>query len=209
MESQFPREGSIPEFLAALASPEDAHGGLAAAAIAGAMGASLLHRGSALPQSLADDDNLAAHVSVSGALARIQEELLETVETQTAVRLFAARNLPQANEAERETRARAVQIALRAAADVPLEVMRLCEDALRHAESVADRRRRRAAPEVELGVALLEAAFNAARSNLEAKLPILTDTSHVASIGEELARLSQSASAATDRVKALVRIPPT
>jgi len=207
---RFPMEGSIPEFLAALASPEDAHGSLAAAAIAGAMGASLLRMVAALPRTLSSgDDDATALVSAAAALVRVQEELLETVETETAVRLFAARSLPKASRAERAKRESAIQFALRAAVDVPLEVMRLCDRALQRAEAVARRSSRAASTDVELAVALLEAAFNAARSNLEAKLPILTDAGHVTSIGEQVARLSDDAGSAADAARSLVKVSPT
>jgi len=207
---QFPKEGSIPEFLAALASPDDAHGVLAAAAIAGAMGASLLRMVAALPHALPDgDDDPTALVSAAAALVRVQEELLETVETETAVKLFAARSLPKASRAERAKRESAIQFALRAAVDVPLEVMRLCERALQRALVVARRSPRAALTDVEFAVGLLEAAFNAARSNLEAKLPILTDVAHVTSIGEEVARLSEDAVRAAAASRSLVKVSPT
>jgi len=161
-ELRFPNEGSIPEFLAALASPEDTHGALAAAAMAGAMGASLLQMVAALPQTLPRaDDEPTALVRAIGALVRVQEELLETIETETAVKLFAARNMPQASKTERAERESAIQLALRAA-DVPLEIMRLCGRALQHAETVAGRSARAASIDVELAVTLLETAFNAA-----------------------------------------------
>jgi len=207
---RFPKEGSIPEFLAALASPEDAHGSLAAAAIAGAMGASLLRMVAALPQTRPNgDDDPAALVSAAAALVRVQEELLETVETETAVRLFAARSLPKASRAERAKRESAIQFALRAAVDVPLEVMRLCDRALQRAEAVARRSPRAASTDVEFAVAMLEAAFNAARSNLEAKLPILADAAHVTSIGEQVARLSNDAASAADAARSFVKVSPT
>ena len=208
MESRFPKEGSIPEFLAALASPDDAHGVLAAGAIAAAMGVALLQRTASLPHALADGNDQ-EHVGAIATLVRIEEELLETVETQTLVNLFAARSLPQASQAEHETREKALQLALRAAADVPLEVMRLCVSALQRAETVAGRRGRGAAAEIELAVALLETAFNSARSNLEAKLPILTDTPHVAWVGEQVARLSHDASTAAKAVRCVTTVPPT
>ena len=55
----------------------------------------------------------------------------------------------------------------------------------------------------------VEAAFNAARSNLEAKLPILTDAAHVTSIGEQVARLSDDAASAADVARSLVKVSPT
>jgi len=207
---RFPMEGSIPEFLAALASPEDAHGSLAAAAIAGAMGASLLRMVAALPQALPNmDDDPTALVSAAAALVRLQEELLETVETETAVKLFAARSLPKASRAERAKRESAIQFALRAAVDVPLEVMCLCERALHRAKVVARHSPRAASTDVEFAVAMLEAAFNVARSNLEAKLPILTDAAHATSIGEQVARLSDDAASAADAARSLVKVSPT
>lgn len=207
---RFPKEGSIPEFLAALASPDDAHGTLAAAAVAGAMGASLLRMVAALPQTRPDaDDDPTALVSAAAALVRLQEELLETVETETALKLFAARSLPMASRAERAKRESAIQFALRAAVDVPLEVMRLCERVLQRALHVAKRSPRAASTDVEFAVAMLEAAFSAARSNLEAKLPILTDAAHVTSIGEQVARLSDDAASAADAARSLVKVAPT
>jgi formiminotetrahydrofolate cyclodeaminase len=209
-ELRFPNEGSIPEFLAALASPEGTHGVVSAAAVAGAIGASLLQMVATLPQTLpADDDEpTASTASAAAALVRIQEEFLETVETETAVKLFAARNMPHSGEAERVRREDAIQLALRAAADVPLEVMRLCVHGLQHAASLAGRSPRAASADVELAVALLETACNGARSNLEAKLPSLADAMHVTSIADQVAHLSRDAARAADAAKSLVQLPP-
>lgn len=208
-EIKFPNDGSIRDFLAALASPEDAHGTVGAAAIAGAMGVSLLQMVAALPQTLSHGSGAAELMSAAAALVRIQEELLETVETDTAVKLFAARNMPQASTAERVKRESAIQFALRAAAEVPLEVIRLCGSALQRAKTVAGRSPRAASTEMELAVALLEAALNAARSNLEAKLPILSDGVHVASIAEEVAGLSHDAAVAAEGARSSMKPPPT
>jgi len=208
-ELRFPNEGSIPEFLAALASPEGTHGVVSAAAVAAAMGASLLQMVATLPQTLPEgDDDRTALASAVAALVRMQKEFLETIETETAVKLFAARNMPHSGEAERVRREDAIQLALRAAADVPLEVMRLCVHGLRHAASLAGRSPRAASADMGLAVALLEAALNGARSSLEAKLPSLTDAVHVASIADQMAHLSRDAARAADAAKSFVQLPP-
>ena len=105
----------------------------------------------------------------------MQEQLIETIETETAVKLFAARNMPQASETQRSKREAAIQFALRAAADVPLEVIRLCALGLQHARTVAASSCRAAGADVELAIALLRLGVTGARSNLEARLSSLTD----------------------------------
>jgi formiminotetrahydrofolate cyclodeaminase len=67
----------------------------------------------------------------------MRQQLIETIETETAVKLFTARNMPQASAAQRSDRQDAIQLALRASADVPLEVMRLCAQGLELAATVA------------------------------------------------------------------------
>ena len=203
---RFADESTIPELLAALASPDDAHGVIAAAAVAAAMGASLLQMVAALPPG---DDERGALVKTGAALGALQQDLLETIETETAVKLFAACRLPHAIKSERAERERAIQVALRASTEVPLEVMRLCVSGLQHAETVAGRSRRTTSPDFVLAVALLEAAFNAARSSLEAKLPILTDAAHAASLADRVARFSEQAAAAADAAKSSATVPPT
>jgi formiminotetrahydrofolate cyclodeaminase len=173
------------------------------------MGASLLQMVATLPQMLPlGDADRTALASAVAALARMQEEFLETVETDTAVKLFAARNMPHSGEAERVRREDAIQLALRAAADVPLEVMRLCTHGLQHAASLAGRSPRAASADVELAVALLQTAFNGARSSLDAKLPSLTDAVHVASIAAQIAHLSRDAAQAANTAQSFVQPPP-
>ena len=123
---------------------------------AGAMGTSLLLMITALPTTRSDSiDERTALMHAAAALGELQEQLIETIETETAVKLFAARNLPQASDTQRSKREAAIQFALRAAADVPLEVIRLCVLGLKQAQTVAASSCRAAGSEVELAVALL------------------------------------------------------
>jgi methenyltetrahydrofolate cyclohydrolase len=125
-----PQPGSdapIREFLTALASADAAQGAVSASALAGAMGTSLLLMVAALPTTRSDStDERTALMGAATALGDVQEQLIETIETETVVKLFAARHMPQASKAQRSKREAAIQLALRAAADVPLEVIRLC-----------------------------------------------------------------------------------
>jgi formiminotetrahydrofolate cyclodeaminase len=163
----------------------------------------------ALPKTRSDSStDRTALIGASTELSGVQEQLLETIETETVVRIYAARNMPQASAAQRTEREAAIQLALRAAADVPLEVIRLCALGLQQARTVAKHCSRAAAAEVELGVALLQAGFSGARSNLEMRLSSLTDVLYTTSIVEEIARLSDESTSAATAAAASVRIPP-
>lgn len=199
----------LREFLAALSSAESAHGAVSVAAIAGGLGASLLQMVAALPKTRSDSaPDRTALIAASTGLERVQEQLLETIETETIVKVYAARNMPQASADQRSERDAAIQLALRAAADVPLEVIRLATLGLNHARTVAEHCSRAAATEVELGIGLLRVAFSGARSNLEVRLSSLTDVLYTTAIVEELARLSEEATSAANAAEASIRIPP-
>ena len=207
-----PRESSdasIREFLAALSSAEAAHGAVSAAALAGGLGTSLILMVTALPKTRSDSaTDRTALIAASTALSALQEQLLEAIETETVVKIYAARNMPQISAAQRTEREAAIQLALRAAADVPLEIMRLCALGLQHARSVAEHCSRAAAAEMELGLTLLRAGFSGAQINLERRLGSLTDVLYTTAIVDEIARLNEEATSAASAAEASVRVPP-
>lgn len=204
-----PSEISIREFLAAVASADEAHGAISAAAVAGGIGVALLAMVAALPKTRSDSAaDRTELINAATALTEVQEELIETIETETAVRIFAARHMPQASEPQRVDRQAAIQLALRAAADVPLEVMRLTVRGLKLAETVAAHSSRAASADVQLAVALLHAAFSGARANLEGKLSSLTDAPYSTSVVDELAKLSEDTTTAMRAAESLLQVPP-
>jgi len=201
-------DAPIRELMTALASTDGAQGAVSAAAVAGAMGTSLL-RVAALPTTRSDSlDERAALIGAGTALGDLQEQLIETIETETVVKLFAARNMPQGSPAQRSKREAAIQLALRAAADVPLEVIRLCARGLAHAQTVAASSCRAAGSEVELAIALLRVGLTGAQSNLEARLSSLTDVVYTQAVVEEIATLSEEATTAARAAELLVQAPP-
>lgn len=204
-----PRDISIPDFLTAVASADGVHDAVSASAVVGGIGASLLLRVAAIPKTRSKSvDDQASFIDVSTALSGVQEQLMEAIETETAVKIFAARNMPQTSERQRTERQAAIQLALRAAADVPLEIMRLCDSGLKLAETVARHSSRAASADVQLAVALLHAAFCSARASFEAKLSSLTDTRFITSVVDEIARLSDEASRAARAAESHLHVPP-
>jgi formiminotetrahydrofolate cyclodeaminase len=204
-----PSETSIRDFLAAVASAEEAHGAVSAAAVAGGIGVSLLALVAAFPKTRSDSaDDRMELMKAATALSDVQEQLIETIETETAVKIFAARKLPQTSEAQRTERQAAIQLALRAAADVPLEVMRLCVRGLKLGRTVAGHGARAASADVQLGVALLHAAFSGARANLEGKLSSLTDAPYITSVVDDIAHLSEETVTAMRGAESFLRVPP-
>jgi methenyltetrahydrofolate cyclohydrolase len=198
----------IREFLTALASANATQGAVSAAAVAGAMGTSLLMMVAALPTTRSDSiDERTALMGAATALGDVQEQLIETIETETVVKLFAARHMPQGSQTQRSKREAAIQLALRAAADVPLEVIRLCALGLKHAQTVAASSCRAAGSEVELAVALLRGGLTGARSNLEARLSSLTDVVYTKAVVEEIAQLSEEATTAARAAESSVKVP--
>lgn len=205
----FPTDTSIREFLRAVASADEAHGAVSAAAVSAGLGTSLLLMVAALPQTRSGSiDDRTRLTEAAVGLADLQEQLLETVETETAVKIFAARNLPQGSEPQRAERQAAIQIALRASADVPLEVMRLCARGLKLAQTVAAHSSRAASADVQLGIALLHAAFGGTRSNLDAKMSSLTDARYITSVVDESDRLTEEVTAVVRATEGLLRVPP-
>jgi methenyltetrahydrofolate cyclohydrolase len=208
MRNLIPNETSIRDFLSALASQDGIHGAVSASAVSAGMGIALLMRAAALPQtrSGSPEERTLLHAAAT-SLSEIHEQVMETIETETAVKVFAARNMPRASDAERAQRLAAIQLALRAAADVPLEVLRLTAVALRHAGTVATRSSRAAGPDVELAVALLHAAFTGARTNLETKIGSLGDAVYTDAVVEEMTRLTEDAAIAARFAEASARTP--
>ena len=204
-----PSDISLRDFIEAIGSADAVHGAVSTAAVAGSLGNSLLLMVVALPQTRSDSvADRAKLVEAAAALTSLREQLIETIETETAVKLFTARNMPQASAAQRSERQDAIQLALRASADVPLEVMRLCTHGLELAAIVAAHGTRAASADVQLGVALLQAGFDGARANLEGKLSSFRDAAYITSIMDEIGRLTGETTASTRATESWLKAPP-
>lgn len=206
--SRISSETSIRELYAALAAADAAHGTVAASAVASGLGVSLLVMVAALPTTrLGSIDDRKVLTGATRALLDAQRQLAATIDVETTGRLLAAREMLQASDTQRTAREAAIQVALRAAADVPLEVMRLSAHGLKQARIVAAHGCRAASTDMELAVALLRIGLNGARSNLELKLSSLTDEAYTKSVVHEIARLSDEGTRAASAAESSLRVP--
>jgi methenyltetrahydrofolate cyclohydrolase len=204
-----PGDISLRDFIEGIGSADAAHGAVSTAAVAGGLGSSLLLLVAALPQTRSDSiGDRAKLMEAAAALTGLRQQLIETIETETAVKLFTARSMPQASAAQRAERQDAIQLALRASVDVPLEVMRLCAQGLELGSIVAAHGARAASADVQLGVALLQAGFHGARANLEGKLSSFIDAAYITLIVDEIGRLTGETTTSIRAAESLLKAPP-
>ena len=192
---------TVAGLLSALASPDPTPGGGTAAAIAGAMGTSLLVMVTGLAKSKSNtDDEKAALTGARSALEPIATRLTQLADADTDAfnAVMAAYRLPKATDGEKASRSGAIQEALRAATVVPLDTLRACADAIDRGQAVAAHGNRSASSDVGVAIGLLKAAADGAAANVRINLTSLKDESFKTEAEAETTRLLSSAAAAAD-----------
>lgn len=191
-------EMSVAQLLDALSSSEPTPGGGTAAAIAGAMGASLLVMVTGLAKSRNNtDEEKAALGKARDVLAPLTADLarLADADSESFNAVMAAYRLPKGSDDEKAARSRAIQDALRGATIVPLDTLRTCADALAQAQAVAQHGNRSAASDAGVAIVLLRAAAAGAYANVRANLDSIKDEGFKSTTDAEAARLSSAAEA--------------
>ena len=187
---------SVSDLLAAFRSAEPTPGGGSAAALAGAAGASLLAMVAGLPKPKAASAAELERLKDAGirctALAARLEALIDEDSDAYGLVLNAFR-LPKATDQEQAARTAAIQRALTAATESPLQVMRHCAEALATAPAVLALGNPNASTDAQVGVALLRAARLGAQANVEINLGSLKDAGYVSRVRAETARLAAGA----------------
>ena len=80
-----PGDISLRDFIEAVGSAEAPHGAVSTAAVAGGLGSSRLLMVAALPQTRSDSvADRAKLMEAAAALTSVQQQLIETIETETA-----------------------------------------------------------------------------------------------------------------------------
>lgn len=169
-----PSEEPLAQFLETLSSGSPAPGGGAAAALAGALGASLVSMVANLTVGRR------GYAAVESAMRQVQKEAVELRDRLSELlaediaafnAVMAAYKLPT-NE---PTRCRRIEEALKGACEVPLETAVHCLRALESAEIVAKEGNKNAASDAAAAAALAEAGLEIALLNVVANLRSIED----------------------------------
>jgi methenyltetrahydrofolate cyclohydrolase len=196
-------EKSVSELLSAFSSSDPTPGGGSASALASAVGASLLMMVAGLPKTRTNaPEERAALQDAAQTVAQLREKLAGAIDTDTHAydRVVAAYRLPKSSTEEQASRQHAIQAALRAATDVPLDVVRWSAQALEQAAVVAQHGHRAAGSDIGVAVALLVAGGRGALMNVETNLGGVKDAAYVETVRSE----SRELAAVTERAAASV-----
>jgi formiminotetrahydrofolate cyclodeaminase len=199
---------SVRDLIAAFASPDPTPGGGSAAALASAVGASLLQMVASLPKTRSGSaDERSTLSAVAAALGDLRRQLVDAIDADTVAydHVVSAYRLPKASPDEQQARKTAAQRALRAATDVPMDVMRLSARALAQAETVATHGHGAAASDTGVAVALLGAGLHGAGLNVDINVGGVSDVAWVEGVRAERGRLAAAAAASAERAASLLR----
>ena len=198
---------ALADLLDAFASNDPVPGGGSASALAGAVGASLLLMVAGMVKTKSGTPEETADLAAAAARIRpLRDRLGGLVESDSEAyaAVAAAFKLPKGNDEEKAARKTAIQAGTRQATEVPLDTMRACRDALRHALVVARCGNRNATSDVGVAIELLLAATRGAGLNVDINLGGLADQEYVERARWERGDLERSAAEEASRARALL-----
>jgi methenyltetrahydrofolate cyclohydrolase len=193
---------SLTDVLDAFSSPAPTPGGGSAAALAGALGASLLAMVAALPKTRTNTPEERA--ALDNARARVLElraQLIDLIDRDAAAydTVVAAYRLPRTTDDEKAARKAAIQNALKLASEVPLETCLTTNAVMRELGTVAEASNPSARSDTAVALQLLSTAGQGALFNIEANISSVTDQSFVQDIVRRVKDSYRSASGGMER----------
>ncbi len=201
---------SVRDLAAGLSSSAPVPGGGSAAAIAGALGASLVSMVAALTAGRAGYESVDDEVrSIGGEAAGLRDRLLELAERDSEAydAVMQARRLPKESDDERAARKAAMGESFVLAAQVPLETARTAAQVIKLAARIAPIGNPNAASDAGVAAQLASAATRGAILNVRINLPYLPAGAAIgASAPDEIARLETSAAEVEARALASVAV---
>ena len=198
---------ALADLLDAFASLDPVPGGGSASALAGAVGASLLLMVAGMTKTKTGTPEETTDLAAAAARIRpLRDRLVSLVDSDSDAyaAVAAAFKLPKDTEENKTARKAAIQAATRQATEVPLETMRACRDAVRHAVIVARCGNRNATSDVGVALELLVAGTKGAGLNVDINLGGLADEAYVERARWERGDLERSASDEAARARQLL-----
>jgi len=197
----------VVTFLDELASSAPAPGGGSVAALSGALGAALISMVCNLTvgkKRYADvQEDIKALLAQSEALRKELVELLEA-DVRVYTEVSRAMKMPRATEEEKAARTAAMQKALKAATDVPMQVAEACVKVMDLCQPAAEKGNVNAVSDAGVAVLMAEAGLRSAALNILINLAWIKDETFVAENRAKLDALLEGKPAMRDEVYQLV-----
>jgi formiminotetrahydrofolate cyclodeaminase len=200
-------ERSVAELLDAFASNQPVPGGGSAAALAGALGASLLLMVAGVSKTRTGAAGERASLNEAAVRLRPLRATLTALidrDSEAYAEVVGAYRLPTGTDAEQSARRTAIQEAIRAATETPLDTMHLCHQALVEAVIVAGAGARTASSDAGVAIELLGAALRGAALNVDTNIGSLTDRALAERMRQERQDLERRGAADAARARALL-----
>jgi formiminotetrahydrofolate cyclodeaminase len=202
------KEQTVEQYLTELASSRSTPGGGSAAALIGAMGAALV----SMVCNLTVGKEKYKEVEADLQAVLIQAETMRVKLTDLADQdiaafdgVMAAYGLPRQSDAQKQTRTQAVQVALKRAADVSLEIVSACRQVIGLSSPVAEKGNLNVVSDAGVAVVSAEAGLKAATLNVIINLNFIKDEAYVTAKQAELDELLAEQAATADKIYELVK----
>lgn len=202
-------EKTCVEFVEVLASKAAVPGGGGAAALVGAIGMAL---GSMVCNLTIGKKKYAEYEeSVKSILAKageIEANLLKMIDddAENFLPLSKAYGLPQGTEEEKKMKEETMENALKTACQVPIDIVRVCFDAIKLHEDLVDKGSKLAISDVGVGVQCLRAAILSGQLNVVININSIKDQEYVNKVKTEVDNLVEEGVKICDEVYAKVEI---
>lgn len=185
-------EKSCIEFVEVLASKAAVPGGGGAAALVGSIGMAL---GSMVCNLTIGKKKYAQYEeSVKSILEKatdLEKRLLEMIDedAKNFLPLSKAYGLPKNTEEEKRIKEEVMENALKTACQVPIEIVRVCYDAIKLHEDLVDKGSKLAISDIGVGVQCLRAAILSAQLNVIININSIKDQEYVQKVQDEVNQL--------------------
>ena len=197
-------EFALVDLLDAFASNDPVPGGGSASALAGAIGVSLLIMVADMTKTRTGAPEETADLADAASRLRPRREELEELidrDSEAYGAVVAAYKMAKATDAEKDARRQAIQAAMTEATEVPLETMRVCQQALAGAVIVARAGNPNAKSDVGVAIELLLSGLRGGRMNVDINLASLSDDAYVKRVATERDALIADGDADAERAR--------